>query len=341
MIPPCGRTSGSNHCPNILKKLLKFIRSVAIGVSVGLLGVYFYLTQPIFSSNEPLDIEVDTKRLEGVVRKLSEDFHPRNFRNTGNLNATADYIQAHFEQAGGRVEIQEFSVSGRSYKNVRAFFGDVSDSRMIIGAHYDSHDDTPGADDNASGVAGLVELAYLFQKHTLRRGIELVAYSLEEPPFFDSKYMGSYVHAKSIADESITVEAMIALEMIGYFDEAFGSQNYPTRLFDIIYPNTGNFIAVVGRMDQRNIISKVKAGMKGTSDLDVHSIAAPESVPGIDFSDHRNYWQFGYNAVMVTDTAFYRNHAYHTTEDTWDRLNYDKMANVVRAVYNLTNKDFE
>lgn len=304
-----------------------------------LLAIWFYLAQPALCSNEPTELKVDTERLKEVVKKLSVDFHPRNFRNTDNLNATAGYIQAHFEQAGGRVKIQEFTVSGNTYNNVRAYFGDNSTSRIIIGAHYDSQDITPGADDNASGVAGLIELAHLFSQHPPQRGIELVAYTLEEPPFFDFKYMGSYVHAESVDTENTQVDAMIALEMIGYFNDKFGSQDYPTALFRAIYPNTGDFIAVVGRIDQRSYISQVKAAMQGTTELDVYSIAAPTSIPGIDFSDHRNDWKFGYNAVMVTDTAFYRNEAYHTDEDTWDRLNYDKMADVVRAVYNVCTTD--
>lgn len=148
--------------------------------------------------------------------------------------------------------------------------------------------------------------------------------------------MGSYIHAESVSEEGVSVRGMIALEMIVYFSDDFGSQDYPALLFKLIYPNRGNFIAVVGKLDQRDFISKTKVGMKGTTDLPVYSIAAPTQIPGIDFSDHRNYWEFGYDAVMITDTAFYRNHEYHKAGDTWHRLNYEKMADVVRAVYAAT-----
>ena len=121
--------------------------------------------------------------------------------------------------------------------------------------------------------------------------------------------------------------------MIGYFTDEFGSQDYPTLLFKLIYPNTGNFIAVVGKMDQRAFTKQVKVGMKGANDLPIRSINAPAGIPGIDFSDHRNYWKFDYDAVMITDTAFYRNEAYHEANDTWDRLNYEKMGQVVQSVY--------
>lgn len=319
----------------MITKIFKFVRNVTLGVTAVFLLVWFYLAQPSFGSNDRLDLEVNEARLQEVVKKLSIDFHPRNFASTENLEKTVAYIEDHFREAGGVVKIQEYEVNGTSYQNIRCFFGDKSALRLILGAHYDSHGQTPGADDNASGVAGLVELAYLFGKTTPSSCIELVAYPLEEPPFFATEKMGSYIHAKSLSEEGAKISGMIALEMIGYFSEESGSQSYPSKLFYLLYPNTGNFIAVAGNLDQRDFIAKVKSGMKGVTDLDVRSISAPRELPGIDFSDHRNYWAFDYDAVMVTDTAFYRNKAYHTADDTWDRLNYAKMADVVRAVYHF------
>lgn len=323
----------------MLRKILKFIRNVFIGVATVLLGIWFYIAQPTFRSSDSLEHAIDTGRLESVVRKLSIDFNPRSFRHADNLDAAADYIENHFKQAGGRVQIQEFTVSGTNFRNVRCFFGPADAPRTIIGAHYDAHDNTPGADDNASGVAGLIELAYLFGHNPPEIGVELVAYTLEEPPFFASKRMGSYIHAESVSQEGNEIRGVIALEMIGYFSDDFGSQDYPSLLLKLIYPKTGNFIAVVGTLDHRAYIAKTKAGMKGVTDLPIYSIAAPTQVPGIDFSDHRNYWEFGYDAVMITDTAFYRNKEYHKPGDTWDRLNYEKMADVVRAVYSAAISD--
>ncbi|NBB78068.1 MAG: M28 family peptidase [Verrucomicrobia bacterium] len=317
----------------IFKGLLTFTRNVTIGLTVILCVIWIVLAQPTFRANSTIDLEVDTDRLQTVVKKLSVDFHPRRFSNLGNLDATADFIESHFKQAGGQVEIQEFTVNQSAYRNVRCFFGPTESERTIIGAHYDSHNQTPGADDNASGVAGLIELAYIFGNQPPTTRIELVAYTLEEPPFFGSKQMGSYIHAESIADEKESIRGMIALEMIGYFSDEFGSQEYPAHLFNLIYPSTGDFIAVVGDFKRRDYIAQIKVGMKGSTDLRVYSIAAPAQIPGIDFSDHRNYWEFDMDAVMVTDTAFYRNHNYHTADDTWDRLDYERMADVVRAVY--------
>ncbi|MEM7791429.1 MAG: M28 family peptidase [Verrucomicrobiota bacterium] len=296
-------------------------------------ALWFFLAQPILSSNPVSETKVDVDRLETHVKKLSINFHPRNFRQIANLEATADYIYKHFDAAGGQVETQAFEASGGLYKNVSCLFGSGDRARLIVGAHYDSHEETPGADDNASGVAGLIELAYLLGNSDLDIDVELVAYTLEEPPFFGSKSMGSYIHAKATRDQGREIIGMIALEMIGYFSDEKGSQNYPVPFFKILYPNKGNFIAIIGRTDHRSFTKQVKRGMKGASKLPVFSINAPAFITGIDFSDHRNYWHFGYDAVMVTDTAFYRNKAYHTENDTWDRLDYEKMSQVVSSLH--------
>lgn len=318
----------------MIKQLFTSLKRITITLTIVLLATWAYLAQPTLAKGEPTSPAIDEQRLQDIVKKLSIDFHPRNFRNTKNLEATAAYIQKHFVAAGGTVTIQSFEVSGNTYKNVRCHFGTTESPTVIIGAHYDSHGNTPGADDNASGVAGLIELAYLLGQNTPDGNFELVAYTLEEPPFFATKHMGSHFHAEAIRDEGTAIAGVIVLEMIGYFTDEFGSQDYPALLFKLIYPNTGNFIAVVGKMDQRAFTKQVKVGMQGANDLPIRSINAPAGIPGIDFSDHRNYWKFGYDAVMITDTAFYRNTAYHEAHDTWDRLDYGKMSKVVQGVYN-------
>ncbi|MGJ8652316.1 MAG: M28 family peptidase [Opitutaceae bacterium] len=317
----------------MLKILFKFLRNVILGVAVVIVGVWVYLAQPSLLSSGPANVSVDIERLRETVKKLSVDFHPRTYRKSKNLERTAAFIEGHFHDAGGRVNNQKFSVSGTEFRNISAFFGPETGPRTIIGAHYDSHGATPGADDNASGVAGLIELAYLLQQNPPSTRVELVAYPLEEPPFFATKKMGSYFHAESVSKSKEPILGVIVLEMIGYFSDESGSQDYPALLFKLIYPSTGDFVAVVGKLDQRSYISTVKKQMKGAGEVDVYSIAAPTNIPGIDFSDHRNYWEFGYDAVMITDTAFYRNKEYHKIGDTWDRLNYEKMAEVVKAVY--------
>ena len=145
--------------------------------------------------------------------------------------------------------------------------------------------------------------------------------------------MGSARHAKLLHDQKVNVKCMIALEMIGYFSSEPGSQLYPIPVLRIFYPSKGNSIAIVGRLDQRKIVRKIKRLMKGATDVPVYSVNAPLMVTGIDYSDHRSYWKYGYDAVMITDTAVYRNFQYHTPNDTADRLNYELMAKTVVQIF--------
>lgn len=301
---------------------------------IPILILWVIVAQPRWGGNQKSSVTVSPEALEGHVRMLTETCFPRNYREIENLERAAEYIAGHLRDAGGRVRFQEFQVGKETYRNVVASFGDDEGARLVVGAHYDSHDLTPGADDNASGVAGLIELGYLIGDSRLKEeNIELIAFTLEEPPFFGSNSMGSYQHARKLHDEGVEVRGMIALEMIGYFSEEPGSQSYPAGVMRLMYPSKGDFIAVIGNLSQRKFTRMVKKGMKGTTDLAVYSFNAPVALPGIDFSDHRNYWDFGFDAAMITDTAFYRNKAYHEDGDTADTLDYEKMGKVVVGVF--------
>ncbi len=279
------------------------------------------------------------EQLEKTVRYLTQTVHPRSADNIDNLNRSAEYIKEVFVSSGARITSQDVPITGGPYKNIVADYGPADGPLIIIGAHYDSassyeNDEltyTPGADDNASGVAGLLELARLLHQQVPKTGVQLVAYASEEPPFFRSDEMGSAVHAASLERP---VKLMIALEMIGYYDSAPGSQDYP-------YPAMSGFIPM-GRLYCRG---RQNAGYQrrssGKSDIVIIPVficlfyECPGFIPGIDFSDHLNYWQHDIPAVMITDTAFYRNKQYHLPGDTADRLNYQKMAQVVDGVMNL------
>ncbi len=322
----------------MIKKLFKSILRILLAVSSAVIVIWIYIAQPTTRQNSLSEIIVDEQRLRSHVETLSKKFYPRNYKELENLNKTADYIKKHFESAGADVEIQEFVVSGKTYKNIIGIFGKGKSRKLIIGAHYDACENTPGADDNGSGVSGLIEIAYLLGSNGTEREIEVVAYSLEEPPYFGSSLMGSYAHAAKIEKEKNKIEGVVILEMIGCFSDEWGSQSYPMPLLKIFYPNRGNFITVVGRLDQRDFTKTFKIGMKGSTDLPVYSINAPEALPGIDFSDHRNYWPLGLNAIMICDTAFYRNKEYHSLNDTSERLDYKNMAKVVVAVFEAIKK---
>lgn len=280
-------------------------------------------------------IPADRKRLEEHVRFLSGLHPPRNHLNLSSLNAAAGYILEEFRRCGAACCRQEFSVGGREYHNVVATFAPHLTRRLVLGAHYDVCGDTPGADDNASAVAGLLEIGKLVSelKPDLACRLDCVAYPLEEPPHFGTQHMGSAVHARSLAKEKIRLEGMICLESIGFFTDRPRSQRYPLGFLNLKYPSRGNFIALVGKMGQKRLLAKIQRAFSEISQLGVEAIVAPSFLPGIDLSDHRSYWACGYPAVMVTDTALYRNPQYHQPGDTADTLDFEKMAEVVRGVY--------
>lgn len=299
-----------------------------------LLLAWFWLTQPLFFGSQPGSVRtVDPARLEAHVRKLSVELSPRDVGHLENLDRTAAYIADQLKQTGATVSEQPYRVENDSYRNVMAEFGPDTSERIVVGAHYDSAGALPGADDNASGVAGLLELARLFASQPPQLRVELVAFSTEEPPYFRTTGMGSSVHAISLRNRQVKVRAMLSLEMIGYFSDAHGSQHFPVGLLGAFYPSTGNFIAVVGRVSDGLLVRRVKKAMSNAAPLAVHSINAPSFIPGVDFSDQLNYWEAGYGAVMITDTAFYRNRNYHTAHDTAEKLDYKRMAMVVEGVH--------
>lgn len=302
--------------------------------------LFLWIKQPVlFSTVAVSPASVDSSYLETHTRMLSETFVPRDFTHPENLNAAASYILAEFEKTSGRVEEQPYVANGVTYKNVILELGPSladSDGLIVLGAHYDAFDVYPAADDNASGVAGLLELSRLLDGADLNKTVQFVAYTLEEPPFFRTQNMGSFYHATSLASLNIPIDLMISIEMIGYFSDKPDSQRYPIRVIGWVYPTTGDFVGVIGRFNQGGLVRDVKQGMLTGSDLPVQAIAAPPNlVPGIDFSDHLNYWNYDYPAVMVTDTAFNRNFAYHTAEDTADRLDYERMGKVVQGIYEV------
>ncbi len=290
-------------------------------------------TQPAPAGRPAGGPPINPERLREHVLFLAETCHPRSWCRPQNLDLCAEYIRARFEQTGAPTQDQEFVVGSVTCRNVRVLLGPITNERIVVGAHYDAVSGTPGADDNASGVAGLIELANrLATARGLGCTVELVAYTLEEPPFFRTPNMGSYRHAALLRREGITVRAMLALEMIGYYRTEPRTQRFPFFLLRAFYPHTGNYLVVAGNLSQWRLARKITAHMKGATPLPVFAITAPRFVPGIDLSDHRSYWRHGFPAVMVTDTAFYRNLAYHTPQDTPDRLDYTRMAWAVAAV---------
>ncbi len=271
-----------------------------------------------------------------IVNYLSEDIGQRSFIDIENLNKTAEYIENKFASYGCLTKRQPFNYRNNVYYNI---IGEVHRTKkidrgiLVVGAHYDTVIGTPGADDNASGIAVLLELARLAAYEPFRRTTLFVAFCLEEPPAYMTKNMGSYVYAKSLKDSKTDIYGMISLEMLGYYSDFKGSQYYPNPLFNYFYPDRGNFIAFVGNISSLRFTKKVKDNFVDKSSLPVESLNSVSIIPGVDFSDHRNFWKFGYPAFMITDTGFYRNPNYHEAGDTASTLNYELMEELVAGLY--------
>ena len=275
----------------------------------------------------------DTTIIKTHLAALTKTGQFRTYKNIDQLNKTADYIKTIFNHYSDSVYIQEYSVNGQVYKNVICSFGTENKKRIIVGAHYDVCDNQEGADDNASGIVGLLELSRLLKGKKLKHRIDLVAYSLEEPPYFRSAFMGSYIHAKSLVDSNANVYGMISLEMIGYFKDEKRTQSYPVGLLSLFYGNRGNYITLVKKFGAGQFARKFCRKYKSTRSIRTKKFTGPQALAGIDFSDHLNYWKFGFSALMVTDTSFFRNRNYHQTGDTMETLDIGRMAKVIDGVY--------
>ena len=275
----------------------------------------------------------DTSIIKSHLAYLTKTTSFRTFDNPQELNRTADYIQGVFKQYSDAVSLQEFSVKGIKYKNVICSFGMENPKRIIVGAHYDVCGEQAGADDNASGITGLLELARLLKGQKLNYRVDLVAYSLEEPPYFRTHFMGSYFHAKSLADSNENVFGMVSLEMIGFYAYNRKSQKYPFAPLSLIYGNKGDYITLVKKFGAGKFTRKFSKSFKQSETIKTKKFAAPRFLPGIDFSDHFNYWDFGFSALMITDTAFYRNKNYHLETDTMETLDIKSMAKVIDGVF--------
>ena len=280
-------------------------------------------------------MRASTARLYQDVSFLTSINPPRNYRHLDSMKKAAEYINAELKSAGADTEKQTWVAEGRAYENIIATYNPQQSRRLIVGAHYDVCGDQPGADDNASAVAGLLELARMVfeAKPNLDYRIDFVAYCLEEPPFFATDLMGSYVHARSLHEAKADVIGMICLEMIGFFSDEPESQPFPSPELAELYPHTANFIIVVGIDKYATFNKKVHQLMAEGSGIDVQFISFPAGQGLAGLSDQRNYWQFGYNALMINDTSFIRNPNYHTPEDTIDTLDFEKMTEVVNSTY--------
>jgi Zn-dependent M28 family amino/carboxypeptidase len=272
-------------------------------------------------------------RLKADVTMLAGTIGERNTNSYQPLQQAAAYLADCLRKMGYSVREEPYSAAGKQFVNIEAELKGKQQPNeiVVIGAHYDSPPDSPGANDNASGVAGLLELARHFKETQPGRTIRFVAFVNEEPPFFQTEQMGSRIYAANARKRGEKIVAMLALETIGYYTDKPGSQQYPPP-FNYFYPDSGNFIAFVGNLPSRSLLRNSVKTFRQSTLFPTEGLAAPAIIKAAGLSDHSAFWQEGYPAIMITDTAPFRYPHYHETTDTADKLDYERMARVVAGV---------
>jgi len=291
--------------------------------------------------NMALNKQMITRQLRDHLTMLTHTIGERSVRRTDNLEKTAMYIQNQFENFDFEVQRQQYRYKDIQVSNVVALFqqSDNYAVHYVLGAHYDSVTGTVGADDNASAIAVLLETARIMQAGVVVEGgdlkITFVAFALEEPPVYGSRYMGSRVYADRAKKESVSIDGMICLEMVGYTCSEPGCQHYPFPLQFLGYPKEGTFIGIVGNVNSLGLTRRLRKSFQHNPNLPVVSLTVPLNgwiMPAVRLSDHASFWSKGYRAVMLTDSAFFRNPHYHLPSDTMQTLDFSYMAELVQSL---------
>lgn len=269
-------------------------------------------------------------RLEAHVSRLAGHIGERNLFRYRSLLRAAEYVEASFVAAGHEPRSQAYVVDGKAVRNIETeLLGTHPEAGIIVvGAHYDSVLGSPGANDNASGVAAMLELARLLHDRKLARTVRLVAFANEEPPFFYTDSMGSVRYATRAAERGERIAAMLSLETIGYYSDEPGSQHFPFPL-GFFYKDTGNFVGFVGNLRSQSLVRRATAAFRRHARFPSEGLAAPGWLTGVGWSDHWSFWRAGFSAIMVTDTAPYRYPAYHSPLDRPHEVDYERLARVV------------
>lgn len=318
----------------------------AVGIPLLLaftLGVYLLGKPPINSvepttevSSVPLEakpVPLD-EELKAHVTQLATEIGERNLAHIRALEQAAQWIESQFRDYGLESHRQTFEVNGLACHNIIAEIGGTTLKHeiVVVGAHYDSVRGSPGANDNASGVASLLALARRLSQEPHERSLRFVAFTNEEPPWFQNPgQMGSWVYARQCRKDDDQLVAVLSLETMGYYSEEPKSQKYPAPL-NLMYPHTGNFIGFVGNLGSGQLVKKTVSSFKQASNVPVEFAILPEAMPGVGWSDHWSFWQEGYAGLMITDTAPFRYPHYHLKTDTPDKIDFETLANVVEGL---------
>ncbi len=266
--------------------------------------------------------------LRADLVRLSVEIGERNLRRYGKLREAADFIESTFASSGLAVSRQTYVCRGREVDNVVGEIAGRTSEIFVVGAHYDTVTGCPGANDNGTGVVATLALARAFAGTTPERTLRFVGFVNEEPPYFQTAEMGSLVYAQACRERGEKIVGMLTPETIGYYADEEGSQHYPFPI-GLFYPRTGNFVAFVGNVGSRALVRRSIRSFREHAAFPSEGAAAPESIPGVGWSDHWAFWQAGYKALMVTDTALFRHDDYHTLHDTVELIDFDRLARVV------------
>ena len=328
------------------RKLKAFSKSALIRLSILLFilfGVIGWLWFTCFQmpgksySGELLSLTAEEKiiqnNLQRDINKLGVEIGARNYSHYDNLNAAKVFLKSSFEEAGYQVNQQEYRINNQTFTNLEVEIKGVDkpDEIVVVGGHYDTAFTTPGANDNGSGVAAVLELARRFADKKPSRTLRFVEFTNEEPPYFWTENMGSLVYAKGCKERDENIIAMLSLETMGYFSKEEGSQKYPFPL-NLIYPSQGNFIAFVGNIDSNKLVKKTVSYFRKQVKFPSEGLAVFNQIPGVGWSDHWSFWQQGYQGIMVTDSGPFRYTQYHTLDDVSDNIDYEKLARVVSGL---------
>jgi hypothetical protein len=320
-----------------LRKVLASAARIGLALLIIIGCVWFFgIRMPGRNSSTAATLNNDEVELRAElmanVQKLAGEIGERNMNRYPQLLAAADFIEATLAGAGLTPRRDTYELRGRACSNLEVEVRGARPEIVLVGAHYDSVLGCPGANDNGSGVAALLALARRFAGKTPGKTLRFVAFVNEEPPFFQTEEMGSFVYAKRCKERGDKITAMISLETIAYFSDEPGSQKYPAPGLRFSYPTKGNFIGFASDTGSRALLREAVAAFRQARRLPCEGASLPAAIPGIGWSDHWAFWQFGYPAIMVTDTAPFRYPHYHEPTDTPDKLDYDRFALVVSGM---------
>ncbi len=280
-----------------------------------------------------------SKNTREIIHHLSVDIGERTIRKYDNLERTRTYIIDYFNRYGVNPSEETYQADGHTVSNITAEIRGTEspDAIILVGAHYDTIEDTPGADDNASGIAGLLELFRLLSAKRFKKTVRFVAFTLEEPPYFSTELMGSMVNAKNCRKRKENIELMVCLEMLGYGSRKC-HQDYPLNHNKKEFPVCGNYMSVISLPSNAPFVYLWKKIYNTRARCKIFEYIGPASIPGMDLSDHMSFIRSGYRAIMISDTGFYRNKNYHSPDDTFETINFKLLSDTVFDSY-VTLKD--